>query len=194
MNNWSQDIYTKAYRFAAEAHWNSRLKQTVPGTDIPYLMHFSAVAMEVIAALETESDLDGNLAVQCALLHDVIEDTDTTYKQVVSEFGKKVADGVFALTKDKGLPTKAERMQDSLDRILLQPKEVWMVKLADRISNLQPPPSGWYSKENKIIQYREEAIEIHKALQSGNAVLAERLQKKISAYEKYIPDKQIPIP
>ena len=148
MNNWSQDIYIKAYRFAAEAHWNSRLKQTVPGTDIPYLMHFSAVAMEVIAALETESDLDGNLAIQCALLHDVIEDTNTIYKQIVSEFGKKVADGVFALTKDKRLPTKAERMQDSLDRILLQPKKGLDGK-ARRSNNKSSASPVWLVFEGK---------------------------------------------
>ena len=51
-SEWSQDIYINAYRFAAEAHWNRKKKQVVPGTDIPYLMHFSLVAMEVIAALE----------------------------------------------------------------------------------------------------------------------------------------------
>lgn len=77
-SRWSQDVYIKAYRFAAEAHWNRSKKQHVPGTDIPYLMHFSMVAMEVIPALEKETGLNGNLAVQCALLHDTIEDTDTT--------------------------------------------------------------------------------------------------------------------
>jgi (p)ppGpp synthase/HD superfamily hydrolase len=48
--------------------------QLVPGTRIPYLMHFSLVAMELIAALAIESSLDGNLSVQCALLHDTLED------------------------------------------------------------------------------------------------------------------------
>jgi (p)ppGpp synthase/HD superfamily hydrolase len=69
--NWSQETYAKAYRFAAEAH-NGQL---FPGTELPYIMHVSFVSMEVIAALAQEPELDGNLAVQCALLHDVIEDT-----------------------------------------------------------------------------------------------------------------------
>jgi (p)ppGpp synthase/HD superfamily hydrolase len=139
-SKWSQDIYINAYRFAAEAHWNSKKKQVVPGTDIPYLMHFSLVAMEVIAALEKESGLDENLAVQCALLHDTIEDTEITYDQLVEKFGLAVANGVNALTKDESIGAniskekkKKLQMTDSLERIRKQPKEIWMVKMADRI-------------------------------------------------------------
>jgi len=186
-DSWSQDIYIDAYKFAAEAHWNSKEQQDVPGTDIPYLMHFSFVAMEVIAALEKESGLDGNLAIQCALLHDTIEDTDITYEQLVEKFGVDVADGVLALTKDKsvgaGLPEqqrKERQMADSLERIRKQPKEIWMVKMADRITNLQPPPSYWTPE--KIIRYREEACEIHEALNNGNQYLSNRLKEKIEGY------------
>lgn len=62
---WSQDLYIKTYKFAAEAHW--KRKQVVPGTDIPYLMHFSLVTMEVISALAVESDLDDDLALALIL-------------------------------------------------------------------------------------------------------------------------------
>ena len=184
---WSPDIYIEAYRFATEAHWNSGNQQTVPGSDIPYLMHFSLVAMEVIAALEREPGLDGNLAVQCALLHDTIEDTSVTHGQLSGRFGPRVADGVLALTKDesigKDLP-KTERknlqMLDSLERIRQQPVEIWMVKMADRITNLQPPPKHW--SEEKVLRYREEAIEIHQSLRAGSQYLASRLQEKIDNY------------
>jgi (p)ppGpp synthase/HD superfamily hydrolase len=51
-------------------------------------MHLSFVSMEVIAALNAESGHDGNLAVQCALLHDAIEDSASiTYDDVAKEFG-----------------------------------------------------------------------------------------------------------
>jgi len=69
-SNWSQEKYIQAFRFAAEKHNN----QIYPGTDWPYIVHLSIVCMEVIAALAHESDMDGDLAVQCALLHDTIED------------------------------------------------------------------------------------------------------------------------
>lgn len=186
-SEWSQDIYISAYRFAAKAHWNSKKKQVVPGTDIPYLMHFSLVAMEVISALNKESGLDGNLAVQCALLHDTIEDTDTTYGQLVEKFGLAVADGVLALTKDESVGAdlskqkrKKRLMADSLDRIRKQPSEIWIVKMADRITNLQPPPKHW--SKDKINRYREEASEIHHFLKGGSHHLAARLEEKIDNY------------
>ncbi len=80
-NNWSQDTYIKAYKFAAKAHHG----QKVPGTEIPYIQHLSFVSMEIIAALNVEKERDGNLAVQCAILHDTIEDTNITFEQIKSE-------------------------------------------------------------------------------------------------------------
>lgn len=73
--NWSQEKYIKAYKFAARAHQG----QNIPGSEIPYIMHPSFVCMEVIAALSVEKEvsvekeLDGDLAIQCALLHDTFQ-------------------------------------------------------------------------------------------------------------------------
>lgn len=177
--NWSQDKYTEAYRFAAHAH-NGQL---VPGTDLPYVMHLSFVSVEVIACLEREELSDGDLAVQCALLHDVIEDTPTSYQDVEREFGSRVAQGVLALTKNESL-AKERRMQDSLLRIKQQPDEIWIVKLADRICNLAPPPAHW--NREKIERYREEAIEIYDALSAASDYLSERLAMKIEKYKRYV--------
>jgi len=173
--NWSQDIYIRAFRFAAEAH-NGQL---YPGTDLPYLVHIILVCMEVIAALNDENHLDGNLAIQCALLHDVIEDTEVGYEDIQAEFGNEVSEGVLALTKDDTLD-KEERMADSLERILSQPHEVWVVKLADRITNLAPPPDFW--SKDKINRYRDEAMEIHEALHKSSKNLGIRLIEKIEGY------------
>jgi (p)ppGpp synthase/HD superfamily hydrolase len=185
-SDWSQDLYIQAYRFAAQAHWEKH--QRVPGTRIPYLMHFSLVAMEIVAALAVESGLDGDLSVQCALLHDTLEDTDTIYEVLVNHFGAKVADGVAALTKDESIGADAKdpwqrkdmQMADSLKRIKKQPREIWMVKLADRITNLQPPPHNW--TQDKVRRYKQEAIEIHEWLREGSPFLADRLKGKIDVY------------
>ncbi len=179
MKSWRQDDYIKAYRFAAHAH----NRQKFPGTDLPYIMHVSFVAMEIIAALQSNDGYDANLAVQCALLHDVIEDTRTTYEQVEGTFGKPVADGVLALSKNKKLE-KSTQMEDSLRRIKQQPREVWMVKLADRITNLQRPP--WFWPKAKIKDYGEEALVIYSALGEANEALAQRLLLKIEDYKAYI--------
>jgi (p)ppGpp synthase/HD superfamily hydrolase len=183
---WSQDLFIQAYRFAAQAHWEKA--QLVPGTQIPYLMHFSLVAMEVMAALAVESGLDGNLSVQGALLHDTLEDTDTEYNELVNEFGGRVADAVMALTKDKTVGSgitdrwqqKKLQMAKSLKRIKSQPREVWMIKMADRITNLQPPPQHW--TEYKVQRYKLESIEIFESLKDGSAFLSDRLKHKIEIY------------
>jgi len=184
---WSQDAYIAAWRFAAEAHWSDSHRQCVPGTDLPYLLHVGMVAMEVIAALAREAGVDGDLAVQCALLHDTLEDTATEYDELVAAFGPAVADGVRALTKDPAIGAdlpkpqrKARQMADSLERIRQQPKAVWMVKLADRITNLQPPPAHW--SPEKVDAYRAEARTIHTALSGASPLLEARLAEKIAGY------------
>jgi (p)ppGpp synthase/HD superfamily hydrolase len=178
--SWDQDTYLSAFRFAAEAHRG----QYVPGTaDLPYITHISCVCMEVIAALQAESGLDGNFALQCALLHDVLEDTDVTFDRIRTQFGEKTAWGVEALSKNAELD-KSVQMVDSLGRIQRQPREIWMVKMADRITNLQSPPREW--SQLKIENYYQEAIEIHRTLSPASLFLASRLAKKIEKYKEFL--------
>ena len=172
---WTPDGYLAALRFAAEAHG----AQKFPGTELPYLLHVTGVAMEVIGALRAEPDHDQELAVQCALLHDVVEDTPVGLQRVRDVFGPAVADGVGALSKDPNL-AKERQLEDSLDRILRQPVEIAMVKMADRITNLQRPPGHWSAQ--KIEGYRAEALVIHTRLQAASPALAARLSSKIAAY------------
>ncbi len=175
---WSQETYIRAYKFAASAHrW-----QLVPGTAIPYIMHLSFVAMEIIAAAGAGEVPNADLAVQCALLHDVLEDTGTRYERVEAEFGQAVARGVQALTVNKKLP-RPERIPECLPRIKAQPREIWMVKLADRITNLQPPPNHW--SKSKIREYHQEAQIIHAALREASPYLADRLSVKIKEYAAF---------
>ena len=177
MRIWHPDHSIKAWNFASHAH----LGQCVPGTDIPYINHLGNVAMEAMTAVAQSGDVEQpDLLIQCALLHDTIEDTPCTHADLVGEFGVEVANGVSALSKDPRLPTKQQQMADSLARIRQQPREVWMVKLADRITNLQPPPPHWNTE--KIDRYRDEARLILHALQSANHWLAERLSNKIRVF------------
>ena len=173
---WDADAYKRALDFAARAH----SKQTVPGSGLPYVVHLTKVAAEVMRACAVEAGFDGTLAVTCALLHDSIEDAGVTKEQLAQTFGPRVAEGVDALTKRDAVP-KAERMRDSLERICQQPKEIALVKLADRITNLEPAPSHW-SQEKKLA-YREEAKQILAALHGRSAWLDGRLEKKISEYQ-----------
>lgn len=181
MSNWDQDLYLKAWNFASSIH----LGQTIPGNDIPYINHIGLVSMEATAAIANNPRIQQpNLLILCALLHDSIEDTQTTYEDIYNEFGLEVANGVMSLSKNKTLSTKKEQMNDSISRIKLQPKEVWMVKLCDRITNLQPPPKHW--NKDKISKYRDEALLILEQLGEANNFLAERLKMKINGYSQYL--------
>jgi len=124
------------------------------------------------------------LAIICAILHDTIEDTPTTYADIEKEFGTSVADGVMALSKNEKLETKREQMLDSLMRIKQQPKEVWVVKMADRVANLGKPPHYW--SPEKIKAYRDEAQIIFENLGVADEVMAERLRGKIEEYARRV--------
>lgn len=177
---WSQDEYTQAYLFAARAH---KCKQWPGDLDLNYMVHVDLVCMEIIMTLQSESGHDGDLAVKCALLHDVIEDTKISYEKIQTDFGLRVADGVKALSKNPDLD-KPLQMTDCLSRIQLQPYEIWMVKMADRIANLRQPPIDW--NKDKIIKYKDEAIEIHARLKHASEFLAARLSTRIQSYSKFI--------
>ena len=102
------------------------------------------------------------------------------------KFGEKVANGVEALTKDKTMASKQEQMKDSIERLLTQPYEVQMVKLADRITNLGIPPKYWDNE--KIKKYQKEAGFILSCLCNSNIYLSKRLKEKIENYNNYIKE------
>lgn len=177
---WNPEDYQRAIAFAGVAH----AEQCLPGSPASYVVHLAQVAMEILHAWEVApGDWDVNLAMQCALLHDCLEDTATPYHLLEKSFGPSVAQGVQALSKNAELP-KEEQMMDSLSRIRQQPYEIAMVKLADRITNLQSPPRHW--DKAKIARYQEEARLILDQLGHANAFLAQRLQAKIEAYHTFV--------
>ncbi len=175
--SWNQDGFKKALDFAAAAHG----AQVVPGSGFPYVVHVVKVASEVLRAAQ-EDRFDVDLAVACALLHDTVEDAGVTHAQLLAAFGAQVADGVLCLTKNDALP-KEQRMPDSLARIAAAPREVAIVKLADRITNLEPPPPKW--SVEKRVAYREEAKVIREALRGKCGPLETRIDGKIAEYEQY---------
>jgi (p)ppGpp synthase/HD superfamily hydrolase len=175
----TQEIYQKAILFAGEKH----SQQQVPATQANYLLHVSNVAMEVMMAYAHEANFDINLALQAAILHDTLEDTETTYDEISDLFGESVAQAVLALTKNEKLPSKQAQMADSLKRLETSVPEAGLVKLADRITNLQEPPFYW-TKEKKQ-SYLREAKQIWATLKHTNPYLGNRLSQKIEAYPIY---------
>lgn len=179
-----RDLFKRALDFAAAKHGD----QAVPGSGFPYVVHVTKVAMEVLAATEEEPGFDRDLALACSLLHDTVEDAETpaaaeaTRTEIRRAFGAPVADGVEALTKS-GNGSKNDQMRDSLRRIRVQPREVWLVKLADRITNLEPPPADWPLEKRR--RYLEEAKEILAELGSASPALSRRFEQKLEEYRAF---------
>ncbi|HRI33294.1 MAG TPA: HD domain-containing protein [Saprospiraceae bacterium] len=175
-----QNLYQRAIIIATTKHLEK--DQKVPGTELPYVVHLSNVSMEIIIASCNSENFNLEFAIQVALLHDIIEDTSTTVGELEDIFGNDIAHAVLALTKNSLLP-KDQQMKDSISRIKVLQYEVWAVKLADRITNLQTPQIYWDIQ--KMINYQSEAKIILMELKNGNKYLANRLERMIEEYAKY---------
>ncbi len=184
-NNWNRDILAKAWHFATIKHSGQTYGGRIPDQYIEYINHLSSVAMESMWVLaNSNDDYNADLLLQCALLHDTLEDTPTEYHELLVTFGPDVANGVQSLTKNKTLINDQDQMLDSLQRIQAQPKEIWMVKMADRITNLYHPPYYW--DKTKIAAYRSEGQVIYDHLAPADALMAQRLADKIEAYQQFL--------
>lgn len=125
--------------FAAHKHRAQRRKDKEAS---PYINHPIALA-DVLA---NEGGVDDPVALSAAVLHDTIEDTETTYEELRERFGKETADVVMEVTDDK-LLEKAERKQRQVVHAPHLSQRAKLVKLADKICNLRDiasnPPANW---------------------------------------------------
>jgi len=113
-------FYKKWLKFITEKHkWQKRLNGN------PYIIHPLRVSQEV----------SGDLEKTCALLHDVIEDTPTTYDELKEVFSEEIATIVEILTHRKG-----ESYVDYIHRVKQNPHAV-SIKIADICDNLSDSPS-----------------------------------------------------
>ena len=134
----------QAASFAAKKHRYQKRK----GDDAePYINHPLEVA-NLLANVGKVEDYDILIA---AVLHDTVEDTETTAEELTELFGEKVCGYVLEVTDDKSLP-KEERKLKQIEHAPHISRGAKQVKLADKISNItdvmKNPPAGW-SKERK---------------------------------------------
>ncbi|OXA75005.1 HD domain-containing protein [Flavobacterium aquidurense] len=181
---WSIDEIQKIWQLASKLHDGQKYGGHNDGEKVEYINHIGSVVFEIFNAIQSTENINSDLAIKCAILHDIIEDTTLTYESVNNLFGHEVACGVLALTKNDKIEGQTEKMIDSLKRIKEQPVEIWAVKLADRITNLYEPPYYW--NDEKKLKYIEEAKMILKELKDGNKYLAERLEIKIKNYYNFL--------
>ncbi len=145
----------KAYEVAEAAHARDTRQD---GT--PYIHHPARVCAFLIA----ECGVTQPEVLQAALLHDVVEDTPTTIQDIEATFGKKTAEYVDWLTKPSSpnFNSKEERNAYQAARIERSPKEVRMIKLADRMDNISDlhllPPNG--KMERYVKDTRENYLDL----------------------------------
>lgn len=189
MNN----LFNEAISFAVEKHKNQKRK----GTDWPYVVHLYDV-MQILQ--KNKANLETIIA---GILHDTVEDTDTTLEEIEQKFGTNIKNMVDILSEKKNLPYSERKLLQAkrLQNATIQTK---MIKCADCLSNLSAikydlvrDANTWNKfnapKEKIQIHYAEiikamsnlEAFEMYKELKSiFNEVFNQNLiQKAIKQHD-----------
>lgn len=132
-------LILKALEFASHKHRDQRRKDAQAS---PYINHPIALAN----VLAREGGVTDPTVIAAALLHDTVEDTQTTPAELREVFGAKIAGIVDEVTDDQNLP-KAERKRLQVEHAAHISREAKLVKLADKICNVRDvaghPPAKW---------------------------------------------------
>jgi GTP diphosphokinase / guanosine-3',5'-bis(diphosphate) 3'-diphosphatase len=156
----------RAAMFAAEKHRTQRRKDI----ETPFINHPIQLAYILVQA-----GIEDPVVLAAALLHDTIEDTNTTHDEIEIVFGHEVANIVAECSDDKRLG-KLERKQEQIERAAKISARARLVKLADKIANVSDidgaPPAGW-SVERKR-EYFDWAKKVVDQMRGTHAALEAR--------------------
>lgn len=164
MKSNSSDTQTllNALAFAAEKHKNQRRKGI---EQTPYINH----CIQVARMISDIGRCDDAEVLMAALLHDTLEDTDTSPEELEKLFGSKVLGMVQEVSDDKTLP-KAERKQLQIQHAPHLSEGAKLIKLADKISNIRDvmmhPPLHWDGERR--LEYLEWAARVVNGLRGIN--------------------------
>jgi GTP diphosphokinase / guanosine-3',5'-bis(diphosphate) 3'-diphosphatase len=139
----------KAIEFASNKHRDQRRKDAMQA---PYINHCVRVA-SITEEIGQITDIEMLMA---AVLHDTIEDTQTTEQELASLFGERVLNLVLEMSDDKFLE-KQKRKELQIEHAPHVSEDVAPLKLADKISNCEDmlisPPQGW--SQERVLTYFE---------------------------------------
>ncbi len=149
-------LLLRAIAFAAEKHRNQRRKDSEAS---PYINHPIALA-DVLA---NEGGVADITVLAAAILHDTIEDTETTESELRSQFGDDITDAVLAVSDDKTL-VKSERKRMQVVHAATLTRTAKLVKLADKICNVRDvahhPPDRWpLERRQAYFEWAKEVID-----------------------------------
>lgn len=164
----------KAANFAAIKH----KKQIRKDGETPYINHPIGVANILVF----EGGITDSVVLQAALLHDTVEDTDTTFEELEENFGVEVKNIVSEVTDDKTLPYHTRKMLQ-VEHAGKCSYKAKLVKLADKLYNLRDlqkvTPKGW--SDNRVYEYFLWSADVVKQLKGTNKQLEEQLEIVLSS-------------
>ncbi|CRL03723.1 CLUMA_CG016501, isoform A [Clunio marinus] len=168
-NHETIQLYTKAMDFAAVKHRDQRRKDA---SETPYINHPIGVA-NILTSEGKCFDFEVLIA---ALLHDTVEDTDTTFSEIETLFGEKIANIVKEVTDDKTLP-KMTRKELQIEKAKTASTKAKLVKLADKLYNLRDLQRGLPEEwtEERRSQYFIWAKKVVDNLRGTNQMLEDSL-------------------
>ncbi|KRT81721.1 hypothetical protein AMK59_5398 [Oryctes borbonicus] len=161
----------KCVNFATIKHKDQRRKDA---EKTPYINHPIGVAY----ILTEEANISDLAVIQAALLHDTVEDTNTTFEEIKNHFGKEVHDIVVEVTDDKSLSWR-QRRDLQIKNAGSSSYKAKLVKLADKLYNLRDlqrtTPVGW-TKEH-VDDYFQFSKQVTDGMKGTNVILEEKLNK-----------------
>lgn len=154
-----------ALSFAAHKHRDQRRKDSIAS---PYINHPIALAQ-----ILTDAGITDAATLSAAILHDVIEDTETTVDELRTAFGDEICDLVMEVTDDKSLP-KDVRKRLQIEHAHQSSHKAKLVKLANKIANLRDiaisTPVGW--EQARVIAYFDWAKQVVDTIRDTHTGLA----------------------
>jgi len=172
------DSFLKALNFSAQKHRHQKRKDS-PAS--PYINH----PIEVANILWTIGKVEDITTLITAILHDTLEDTDTTPEDIRTAFGDDVLHLVMELSDNNNLPKKERKINQILHAPLLSPR-ARQIKLADKICNVHDvafrPPEGW--PRQRRIEYLQWAQAVIDGLRGTNEALENHFDETLAAAGK----------
>lgn len=155
----------RALAFASEKHRNQRRKDSEAS---PYINHPIAVA----TVLAAEVGVTDETILIAAILHDTVEDTETTLEELERQFGRDVRNLVAEVTDDKSLPKQA-RKDLQVEHASAASRGAKQIKVADKVCNIRDiatsPPVDWPVRRKQ--EYLEWASRVVQGCRGVNAAL-----------------------
>lgn len=170
----------KAIHFSAFKHRDQRRKDQALS---PYINH----PLEVARLLWEIGGVRDEATLAAAILHDTIEDTDTTPEEIRHVFGDDVLGLVLEVTDDKSLP-KMRRKRLQIEHAPYISLKAKLIKLADKISNLSDllysPPRNWsFSRKQQYLLWTEQVVA---GLRGANPALEQCYDKLVIEGKKLL--------